>query len=281
MFEEDVSANLRTCIAVAPRYCKDCGDFHLWWALRRVGKFDEASEWDGFREGIARGIAAAAAAGRRPSVLIAGAADSGILKTVVDAAFLAGGADMVHRVEVTVVDHCETPLQMCRDFAGQYGVSLTTNRADIGTYAPGRSFDVIAMHEVLPFFPPDHRVDYLRRISGWLNPEGILVTWSIASPQQSPADREDRRAAAFRTLETFLATAGSDIDADRDDLHERIMRGSSVKKQFPRPFNDPAGVLAFHESAGLQILEQSTMDRDNPPGGRHRNCVVVVARPAG
>jgi SAM-dependent methyltransferase len=278
LFEEDVIGNLRTCITMAPQHCVACGDFHMSWALRRFG-FVDPKEWDGFREGIARGIADAHAKGRRPAILIAGAADTGILKTVVEAAHLAGGDAMVREIDVTVADICETPLEMCRNYAAQYGISLETVRTDIGSLAADGKFDVIAIHEVLAFFPPDERLDYMRRIVSWLRPDGVLVSWSLKSSGKDRADKERRVAEKVAALEAFFAGEGHDLSAHADEMYQRVRRGSAAKPK-TRPFPNIEDVAAFHQSAGLEVLEELVLDRTpRVPDEPLRQCVVIVARP--
>jgi hypothetical protein len=281
VFEEDVIGNLRTTVSMAPQYCTGCGDFHISWVLRRFGPPIDPNEWNGFREGIARGIAAARAEGRRPAILITGAADTGILKCVAEAAHLAGGEAAVKEIEVTLADHCETPLKMCRDYAARYGIHLDAVRTDIKALAIGQKFDVIAMHEVLPFFPADQRLGYLSGVVGKLRPDGLLVSWSlVGSHPQDVADKQAKAQKRLEALDAFFAGEGKDLTANAADLRARVQRGSTAKPAV-RPFQQAGDVAAFHKKAGLAIVEELVLDRHANMPGPKRVCVVIVATPAG
>lgn len=280
MFEEDVIGNVRTAITMAPECCTQCGDFHMSWVLRRFDQVDP-KEWDGFREGIALGISEALKDGRRPAILIAGAADTGILKSVVDAAYLAGGDAAVREIDVTVIDICETPLQMCRNYAAQHGINVVTERTDIGSYAPGSRYDVIAFHEVLAFFPEDQRLSFMKGIVSWARPGGLIVSWSLVSPPNRDGDEQQKRIAGkLKALDAFFAGEGRDLAAFAEDARARAQRGTTAKPR-NRPFPEPGDVAAFHRSADLEIVQELVMDRtarkaDEP----RRQCVVIVARTA-
>ena len=76
-----------------------------------------------------------ASGGKR--VLIAAAADTGLLATVARAG---SGLDP----DITVVDRCETPLELCRRYASERSLPVQTQIADL-TALDLADFDVVYM----------------------------------------------------------------------------------------------------------------------------------------
>jgi hypothetical protein len=71
-----------------------------------------------------------------------------MLKTVVDSA----GLDPPP--EITVIDRCDTPLQLCRAFASKRKISLTLRRQNILERIDSPLFDAIFTHSFLGYFDP-------------------------------------------------------------------------------------------------------------------------------
>lgn len=283
MFDEDLHANLLACLALAPRHCEACGDFHLLAALRRTtaSRIGLDFDRDVFVALGAEALARHAAAGRAPSVLIAGAADTAILKLVMDAALVAGGEAMARGLAITVVDLCETPLAICRDYAARHGLSIETAVADLGAWVPGRRFGLVAMHGVLPFFPEGRRLDMLRRIAGWAEPDGFVLSACQIAESSPRAEAEAQTAGRIATLDAHIASAGAPAGVDIEALRARIRRGVQLRRSHPRLFADEAAAAAFHEAAGLALVAQRSVDLGAATGPRrYDRRLVLLARPA-
>ena len=281
MFEEDKSENLRICLALAPQFCRTCGDFHLAVAVRRSANSKEKSGIDFDRQDFMQLLAEALALRRKwrapLTVLIAGAADTAILKLVLDAAVRVGGESFARLLDLTVVDLCETPLEICRVFAARHYLNVATERADLGTFEPARRYGLVVMHGVLPFFPVDRRLDYMSHIVRWLDPEGLMASSSqiAESNQRDPVDDEVARHRA--TLEAFLAAEASDMVVDRDAMFTRLQRAALIRGSYPRVFDDEAALQSFYSKAGLTLLNShvvATDATDTSRGYTHRAVIL-------
>jgi len=99
--------------------------------------------------------AAIGALGAASRVLVSGAADQGMLACVLSAA---------PQARVTVIDSCDTPLELNRWYAGRRGAQIETQRASILDYAPPRAFDAICTHSFFGQFP---RAGRPRLLAAW------------------------------------------------------------------------------------------------------------------
>jgi SAM-dependent methyltransferase len=100
-------------------------------------------------------------------ILIAGAADTGLL--AVAARAIGSGTGIV------VLDRCETPLELCRQFARRWSLPIDTLHLDLKELSIKSIFDVVFAHSLLQFVPSERRVDVLSRLRRSLRPDGRLV----------------------------------------------------------------------------------------------------------
>jgi hypothetical protein len=103
-FNEDLRQLAAEAYNLARRQCGSCINFHLLWPYLRLAK---ASGGD-VDEPLFRGALTRLLSGCNQKVLIAGAADTGLLAVV------ARAADSCS--EIIIVDRCDTPLELCRRF---------------------------------------------------------------------------------------------------------------------------------------------------------------------
>jgi SAM-dependent methyltransferase len=161
--------------------CGPCRDLHGLWPYIRLSRAStgvEAPEsrlQDELRILFDRGL-------RR--LLIAGAQDTGLLALMVRAS--AG-----HNVEITVLDICETPLELCRGLAKQWSLSIATIRQDLFDFRVERHFDIVLMHGTLHFIAADRRLEVLRRIRHALHPTGrLIVLFNTSHPVSTDLDSQ-------------------------------------------------------------------------------------------
>jgi hypothetical protein len=283
VFEEDAHANLLVCLQMAPLHCDACGDFHISVAVRRTTASRVGMDYDRdvFVGLVAEALAARQGRGLPLSVLIAGAADTAILKLVLDAAVAVGGDAFARRLEVTIVDLCETPLEICRRFAQRHGLALETVRSDIGDYRPDRRFGLVAMHGVLPFFPVDRRLDYMRRIAGWLDEGGLVVSASQIGETSPKTETEAQITQRIAALDAYLASHGGPGALDAEALRARIRRAVVLRRSYPKLFADEDALVAFHAAAGLDLVACRIVQLGaDPSPRRYDRRAVVLARPA-
>ena len=174
--EEPLAESAPLARQLAPTWCRmdprtggNCAWFHGFWQYLRLLELIATPKHHTAFYGAALGAAARSPDVKR--VLVAGAADYGMLAQVI-AAFRHYG----NEPEVTVSDVCETPLRLNEWYAGRVGCPITTNRCDMLEYPAGRPFDVVCTHSFLGEFPPCQRLDLVRKWHEVLRPGGVVVT---------------------------------------------------------------------------------------------------------
>src|SRR3954465_6767023 len=78
--------------------------------------------------------------------------------------------------DVTVVDRCATPLELCRWYARHMGTDVATAVADATDLHDDAGFDVICAAALLPLLPPETRGRALVRWRELLRPGGRIAT---------------------------------------------------------------------------------------------------------
>ena len=141
-----------------------CRDYHAAWPVLRAAGLVGGIDADRGPVLDILGRLFCSNAGRR--ILIAGCADSALLSLI------AGAAPATS--QITIVDRCRTPIDVCRRVAAP-GLSLQTLQADLLNYKPEEPFDLVVCHSLLPFFRDAERRELLRRFAAWLVPQGSLV----------------------------------------------------------------------------------------------------------
>jgi hypothetical protein len=183
---EDIARNAELVFELAPRLCRGCEDYHLLVPLRRMAnRFSGVSVDRPKMIDIVKQLAASRGDGPI-DVLIVGSADSGLLATCAHAAQRAGEGTL-RRTRFTILDRCETPLELCRDFARRHDLALTTEAVDLVTTTRVHAADIIVHHSLFNHLPPESRVDVLRKLGWWLKPGGRIV---FASSINSSAERK-------------------------------------------------------------------------------------------
>lgn len=162
-YDEDLEQLAADAYALAEKLCGDCRNFHSLWPYLRLA---QSSGGDVGEPLIAEVLARLLAAGNQ-KVLIAGCADTGLLAMVARASPNAN--------DITVLDRCQTPLELCRDYARRKALAISTICLDLVELSDGPEYDVVFAHALLQFIPPHHRLEVLSRIRCALRPGGRLV----------------------------------------------------------------------------------------------------------
>ena len=169
----------------AIRFCRSglagpagCFWYHgTWQYLRLLGLAASPERHAGF---FGNAFESLAARGEFSRVMISGTADYSLLAHLLRAYGQAGG-----RARTTIINRCETPLALCRWYAGRMSETVETIRAEALDYLPARPFDLICTHSFLSRFPPAGRE---RLIAAWraaLRPGGRLITNTRLNPSWS------------------------------------------------------------------------------------------------
>ncbi|MCW5717975.1 MAG: class I SAM-dependent methyltransferase [Bauldia sp.] len=262
-------------------HCRGCRDYHLTWPyLRAMGLNGAGPE---FNLPLHVEMLGRVAAGRRDTRwLLAGSADAGVLAAVQEtiAALPPAGHD------ITVLDRCPTPLALCRDHAESTGLAITTVAADLMSFDPPKSFDVILGHQVVLFFRDEDRPALYRRLASWLAPSGRLCL-TVANQTPTSSDTADFHADfnRWRVGRIRAEAAAGTIDLP-EDVEIFVAR---MDRRLERINKDARFGIAHYvrqlEEAGLAVIEATPMpDADQTTemarNGRNRHLIVAELRGA-
>ena len=165
LYPERESELTALAYSLSGRLCKSCRNLHALWPYIRLSRSSTGLEQEGSK--LEQTMRILIAGGRR-RVLIAGSADTGLLALVARA-----GADL--GADITVLDICGTPLELCRHLAGQWSMPIKTIEQDLLDLDVRREFDLILVHGTLHFIAEEGRLTALSRIRSALSVDGRLV----------------------------------------------------------------------------------------------------------
>jgi SAM-dependent methyltransferase len=103
----------------------------------------------------------------QPEILVSGTADESMLSLVLEA---------VGTAQATVIDRCQTPLLLCKEFVATKGLTISTWQGDIRDVSWPARFDAIVTHVFLGYFDDAGRLEVIKRWFGLLKPGGSVVT---------------------------------------------------------------------------------------------------------
>ena len=231
--------------ALADRYCSHCRNFHALWPYRRLARICGAAESGSDAiESTLRHLMASG--GKR--VLIAAAADTGLLATVARAG---SGLDP----DITVVDRCETPLELCRRYASERSLPVQTQIADL-TALDLADFDVVYANSVLQFLPAGLRVEMLTRVRRALRPGGHFVcVFNAGSRFAGKVLAEYREGYAVWML-TELDRHGIHLPDARETIRRRTDDYTRELETREGAFGEPEVVDDMMKQAGFVILRR-------------------------
>ena len=170
-FREDLEANLRLVEALAPVHCRDCGGYHLERARRRArGPTPEALDRPEMVRLLRDWLAERPPGQGALALLIAGSGDTNLLATCAEALGSAATA-----ARYTVLDRCQTPLELCAAFAREHRLDVRTLRMDMAAPAGPLAADVIVVHSLLRFLPRGAHLPTMQALRSWLKPDGIVL----------------------------------------------------------------------------------------------------------
>lgn len=194
---EDLAHMVWRMSELAPSLCGDCAEYHLRFALTRsISSVDKSVAVD--RPLLIKHIQRIVSEPARPpdghvDILIAGAADTGVLATCAHAVAVLG-EPLFSRCRFILLDRCRSPLVLSAEFAGRHGVSLRTIEADLTAVTEDFAVDLIVAHSFLRFLDRPQQIALLKKFSSWLKPQGrIIVSQSIRPKGAAHLGKEVRR----------------------------------------------------------------------------------------
>lgn len=207
---------------LAPRLCGRCLDYHFLFTARRLssGTSGFLADREKIIQVIGENVVQRSSVDKSPfDVLIVGSADAGQLATA-SHAIRAHSKGAITRARFTVIDICPTPLELCRRFADQHEITLSTHNRDVGLVEDAFQADVILVHSLFHFLPPESHSDIIRKMAGWLKPHGRLI-FSIGFKSHSPSsDRRKRRDETLETVRTMIESGVLRMDQSSKNLSD-------------------------------------------------------------
>ena len=275
---EDLAFNLANVSALAERHCRGCGDYHVVFAARRLTGSAESVEID--RAEMARLIASVIedrlALSPSASVLIAGAADTGILATAAHA--VAGlGTEALYRTSFLVLDRCPTPLRLCAAYAERNRLRVATEAVDLSVDETPRAVDIVVVHSLFRHMPLATHVETLHRFASWLRPGGQIVfshriVGEDAATVTSGAEREETAIRIRRRVESGELVIGEPLAAFEARIARR--RLATVHTSSYASVDSLMGLFA---AAGLKAVSVHKLHRAaSAPGAHERTRLIAM-----
>jgi len=226
----------------AQKDCVDCDEYHALWGYGRLAGLNDGLSTDA--DIIAPLVTKFTSPGAR--ILIAGAADAGLLALTAQATRQAGP-------KITVVDRCATPLAVCRHYAQVHGLALETIKADLTRTSPEGPFHLVIMHNLLLFIPATQRVSLLRLTAHSLANNGMLVLVNRMPRRQfdgiTPKYRDNSK------LAEELAQRQIVLPERADKFQERILRLAAFEELRERAL-DHQQIQSDLTNANFKIVDQ-------------------------
>jgi SAM-dependent methyltransferase len=265
-FTENVRQIAADAAELALRLCDTCGNFHTLWPYHRLA---QAAGGDVAAPLVRSALKHLLSPSDR-RILIGGSADSGLLAVVANAAS-PGTA-------ITVLDRCATPLELCRYFAKRWLLPIDMIHLDLAKLEVASAYDVVFVHMLLQFIPPDHHREVFSRIRRALRPQGRLVLAFRISPRLTDALAAEYRSSYPLGLIEQLDARGIPLPEGREAFarkleiyfeERRAREGTNASRQ---------DVEKAVEDAGFEIEQLTPIDARMSPAFVQFNSRIGLQR---
>lgn len=169
----------------------ECRQYHKNWSLVRY--LDLESELPQHSDYFIKQIRRYTQKKKRISILISGAADTGLLAII-----LKSVKRINTSVEITLLDQCQTVLMQNQIFANHQHVTIKTIQKNILNFDE-KKFDLILAHSFLNFFEPPKQVKLFKKWHSLLKINGQLLI-----NNKSVLDKIDRRKISQKIIKEKL-----------------------------------------------------------------------------
>jgi hypothetical protein len=271
---EDLACNAQRMIAIAPRHCVACADYHIVSALKRLsGDTVWARGTRQFLLSTLQPVIAELTARDRIDVVVAACADTAVLSTCAHAVWREGEA-IFDRVCVTVLDRCPAPLILCEDYAARHRLQVKTDVVDLLDTSRNFPADLIVLHNFLSFVPMDQQEGLLRMLGNWLKDDGRIVLWQAMIPPAGDGNRV-KQMNGLEKIKAMIDDGRIAINEPKEVLFARLERYIDEPWPGERRFLDINSLPNLTVSAGLEV--RSVVEVPPVPGWRSRIYTIVVA----
>ena len=241
----DLDGQAHAIWRLGEQLCGDCGSYHrLRGALLKTTGVYGGKHDAGTLEPLIRQLAFPGA-----RILIAGSADAGLLRTVLD-------CTPARPLAITIVDLCPTPLALIESLLSVPDVSIVTHVADLTRPLSLGHFDLIFSHSMLPFVPEESRGLVVDALKGALSPSGRLILSSVIGRKMTSDEQLEARQNWYeKVLRSIDATP--DMLAMLGDEKVEILRDYATRFRYMNgSFTVSDQIAALLETHGLTIEDQ-------------------------
>lgn len=280
-FGEDLDFNLRVVSELAERYCVSCQGYHVLYAAKRLMPRARIIEIDRKEmAATARTVAEKqlASSGSDLEVIIAGAADTGLLATAVHGIALIGKSALA-RSRFTVLDRCRTPLELCRHFGQRHALKIETEVVDLVVDRERRKADLILAHSLLRYIPREAHVDVLRKFGQWLRPAGHMIfsTRLESDAKGEVFEREQRDIGddVLRRIRDGQLEIGGSVETYAAKLGNRSFQAIAG-------YEDLTGLQVLFDLAQMPVVSTQIIQGEVLRSGKRttrRRAIIVLGAP--
>lgn len=265
---EDLAHMASRMSALAPALCEGCATYHLRFVLTRCATADKSIAVD--RPLLVRHVQEIL--GRRLSlssepldIVIAGAADTGILATCAHAA-ASMGTGVLSRCRFTILDRCNSPLALCREFADRHALVARATQVDLAAIGQDFAADIIMVHSLLRFLSQQQQLALLRKLDTWLKPGGrIILSQSIRPASSAHGEKERTRWRSLVEMASAAVSAGNIQIADAAlPLLRNMREADEVYAEQPGEIVSTDELRRLVWEAGLQMDSLVTVSKEVP-----------------
>jgi SAM-dependent methyltransferase len=241
--------------ALATRRCGVCVNLHALWPYLRIARI--VSGVEGGDAVLGAAISEICTTGPK-DVLIAGAADTGILNLV---ARTHGGRAAIF----FVVDLCDTPLELCRKFAKRCNLRLKTGVQDVADIRFRAQFDVIIAHSLLQFISPKDRLKVFSRFAWALKPGGKFIQIFNTSRRIEPTIAADYHRHYPDWVMRELEAKNVPLPTTREAFCARLVSYAMERKNREGVVESEEEVLDLIHSAGFSKISCKNINLNLAP----------------
>jgi SAM-dependent methyltransferase len=250
LYTERLSDIAAQAYRLSDRLCGPCRDLHALWPYIRLSRSSTGVEFEGSR--LAQNLRTLIAEDYR-DVLIAGSADTGLLTLV-------ARAGIEYGVDIVVLDICETPLELCRRFAGEWSIPIRTLRKDLLDLDADQQFDLILVHGTLHFIAEAQRFTAVSRIWRALRREGRLaLLFNTSQAVNIGADDKIHNEYADAVV-SELKRQHIPLPDSEAMFRDRLSAHSRRRQLREGAFAAPSDVTLLLERAGFNVLDCTEID---------------------
>lgn len=233
--------------------CGDCTDYHALFGYGRLTRVSNGMTTDG--DMIVSLLGRLARPGLR--VLIAGAADAGLLALVARGVLACGP-------QITVADRCATPLAVCRRYAAAREFEIETARMDLSVHAPSGRFDATLAHNVLRYIPKPRHATFLRNLAQSLADGGTI---HLVGRVMTPGAGERSFHKLRGDMVAGLTAQGISLPEAEAEFRSRIARLQSSEQVRSANISELPELEENVAAAGLRIRERIDHRKRLTPAG--------------